>query len=200
MFPHIFQLYLFAEKPFYAASLTLVKTFEPEKKKKKPHSKNLYCDYKLNVWPLDSLQKALYGLPSDLPICCCCFFLAPRSLTWAWRSASLHSTSETLDTHTHKNGSRCPFWCRWNHLGVFLNHFCFILIRPMHTFTVVFTQLNVAVICVALHLEILEGIYCTSLKKKMDLLFGDSFKFRLLTVFFFNFSNLYLSTVIFFFF
>lgn len=70
----------------------------------------------------------------------------------------------------------------------------------MHTFTVVFTQLNVAVICVALHLEILEGIYCTSLKKKMDLLFGDSFKFRLLTVFFFNFSNLYLSTVIFFFF
>lgn len=69
----------------------------------------------------------------------------------------------------------------------------------MHTFTVVFTQLNVAVICVALHLEILEGIYCTSLKKKMDLLFGDRFKFRLLTVFFFNFSNLYLSTVIFFF-
>lgn len=88
-------------------------------------------------------------------------------------------------THTHTKRLALPFWCRWNHLGVFLNHFCFILIRPMHTFTVVFTQLNVAVICVALHLEILEGIYCTSLKKKMDLLFGDRFKFRLLTVFFF---------------
>lgn len=167
MFPHIFQLYLFAEKPFYAASLTLVKTFEPEEKKKKNPIRKI-CTVIISLM-FDRLTRCKKLFTACLLIyryVVVVFFLAPRSLTWAWRSASLHSTSETLDTHTHTKRLALPFWCRWNHLGVFLNHFCFILIRPMHTFTVVFTQLNVAVICVALHLEILEGIYCTSLKKK----------------------------------
>lgn len=72
MFLHIFQLYLFAQKPFMLHLNAWKDVWNG-----KPTRKS-YCD-KLYVWPLDSLQKALYGLPCDLQM----LFLAPQSLTRA---------------------------------------------------------------------------------------------------------------------